>query len=127
MTVTPEQIEQANLIRWTQQPEVRKKYPDLKLIYHVPNERQCTPQQGKALKMMGVKAGVPDLCLPVARGGYHGLYIEMKSPEKSARASGNQIWWVEELISQNYAACVCKGWEMARDTILRYMTMEDDT
>ena len=121
-----EQREQINLIRWTQQPDVRQKYPDLKLLYHVPNERQCTPQQGKMLKMMGVKAGVPDLCLPVARGGYHGLYIEMKSPEKSACASGNQIWWVEELIRQNYAACVCKGWEAARDAILRYMEMEDE-
>ena len=123
--MTAEQREQINLIRWTQQPDVRQKYPDLKLLYHVPNERKCTPQQGKMLKMMGVKAGVPDLCLPVSRGGYHGLYIEMKSPEKSARASENQIWWVEELISQNYAACVCKGWEMARDTILRYMEMEE--
>lgn len=127
MTVTPEQIEQVNLIRWTQQPEVRRRYPDLKLLYHVPNERKCTPAQGQMLKRLGVKSGVPDLCLPVPRGGYHGLYIELKSPEKSARASANQTWWVEELISQNYAACVCKGWEMARDTILRYMTMEDDT
>ena len=30
------------------------------------------------LKRQGVKAGVPDLHLPVARGGYHGLYIELK-------------------------------------------------
>ena len=124
--MTAEQKEQINLIRWTQQPDVRQKYPELKLLYHVPNERQCSPRQGKLLKMMGVKEGVPDLCLPVARGGYHGLYVEMKSPEKSARASENQIWWVEALISQNYAACVCKGWKMARDTILRYMEMEDE-
>ena len=27
---------------------------------------------------MGVKAGVPDLCLPVPMNGYAGLYIEMK-------------------------------------------------
>lgn len=124
--MTAEQREQINLIRWTQQPDVRQKYPDLKLLYHVPNERKCSPQQGKMLKMMGVKAGVPDLCLPVPRGGCHGLYIEMKSPEKSAHASGNQIWWVEELIRQNYAACVCKGWEAARDAILRYMETEDE-
>mgnify|MGYP004433785991 CR=1 FL=1 len=30
------------------------------------------------LKRQGVKAGVPDLHLPVARGGYNGLYIELK-------------------------------------------------
>ena len=123
--MTAEQVEQVNLIRWTQQPDVRQKYPELKLLYHIPNERKCSPQQGKLLKMMGVKSGVPDLCLPVARGGHHGLYIEMKSPEKSARASGNQKWWVDVLIQQNYVACVCKGWEMARDAILRYMDMKE--
>lgn len=30
------------------------------------------------LKQMGVKAGIPDLCLPVPMGMYNGLYIEMK-------------------------------------------------
>lgn len=30
------------------------------------------------LKRMGVKAGIPDLCLPVPMGVYSGLYIEMK-------------------------------------------------
>lgn len=124
--MTAEQREQVNLIRWTQDPEVRMKYPELKLMYHVPNERKCSPQQGRMLKWMGVKSGVPDLCLPVPRGGYHGLYIEMKSLEKSASASADQRWWVEELIAQKYVACVCKGWEYARDVILRYMDMEDE-
>lgn len=32
-----------------------------------------------ALKRQGVKAGVPDICLPVARNGYHGLHIELKA------------------------------------------------
>ena len=119
--MTREQMEQVNLIRWTQQAEVRQRYPDLKLLYHVPNERKCTPQQGQTLKWMGVKSGVPDLCLPVPRGRWHGLYIEMKAPMSSARASENQRWWIDELLAQGYAACVCKGWEMARDTLIRYM------
>lgn len=120
-----EQREQINLIRWTQRPDVRRRYPDLKLLYHVPNERKCTPQQGKVLKDMGVKSGVPDLCLPVPRGGCHGLYIEMKSLGKGVRVSENQKWWMEELLSQNYAVCVCMGWEAARDAIVRYMDIEE--
>lgn len=119
--MTPEQIEQMRLIVWTQRPEVRERYPDLKLLYHVPNERKCTPAQGQALKRMGVKRGVPDLCLPVPSSKAHGLYIELKSMDKSARASDAQLWWMDELVAQGYAVAMCRGWEAARDVIVDYM------
>lgn len=119
--MTPEQIEQMRLIVWTQRPEVRERYPNLKLLYHVPNERKCTPAQGQALKRMGVKRGVPDLCLPVPSGKAHGLYIELKSMGKSARASDAQLWWMDELVAQGYAVAMCRGWEAARDVIVDYM------
>lgn len=119
--MTPEQIEQMRLIVWTQQPEVRERYPDLKLLYHVPNERKCTPAQGQTLKRMGVKRGVPDLCLPVPSGKAHGLYIELKSMDKSARASDAQLWWMDKLVAQGYAVAMCRGWEAARDVIVGYM------
>ena len=77
-SMTEDQIQQA-VIRWSQQANVRKMFPQLALLYHIPNERKCTPQQGARLKRMGVKSGVPDLHLPVARGVYHGLYLEMKT------------------------------------------------
>lgn len=119
--MTPEQIEQMRLIVWTQRPEVRERYPNLKLLYHVPNERKCTPAQGQALKRMGVKRGVPDLCLPVPSGKAHGLYIELKSMAKSTRASDAQLWWMDELVAQGYAVAMCRGWEAARDVIVDYM------
>jgi hypothetical protein len=62
---------QAAVIKWSLC--VRGKYPELKLLYHVPNERKCSAVEGANLKRAGVKRGVPDLCLPVARGKYHGL------------------------------------------------------
>ena len=87
--MTEDQIQQA-VIRWSQQASVRKMFPQLALLYHIPNERKCTPQQGARLKRMGVKSGVPDLHLPVARGAYHGLYLEMKT--EKGRVSANQAW-----------------------------------
>ena len=119
--MTAEQFEQSQLIAWTMLPEIRQEHPDLKLLYHVPNERKCTPQQGAALKRMGVKKGVPDLCLPVARHGQHGLYIEMKSTAKTARVAPEQEWWVEKLLAQGYAVAICRGWEAAKKVILEYM------
>ena len=47
--------------------------------YHIPNEGIRKPHTGARLKTVGLKSGVPDLCIPVARGPYHSLYIEMKA------------------------------------------------
>ena len=112
---------QAALIQWSQQASIRRKYPDLKLMYHIPNERKCTPQQGARLKRIGVKSGVPDLDLPVPRGNYHGMRIEMKT--ENGRTSENQKWWIDELTKQGYYCVVCRGWEDAARQIEAYMNL----
>ena len=114
-----ERKHQQSLIKWSQQPRVREKWPELKLMYHVPNERYCTPAQGKQLKLSGVRKGVPDLCLPVARKDYHGLYIEMKT--ETGRESPEQVWWREQLTEQGYFVEACHGWESAVRVVEWYM------
>lgn len=114
-----EDIEQECVIRWSQQPKIRSKYPELKLLYHVPNERKCSAAEGARLKRMGVKAGVPDLCLPVARGNHHGLYIEMKAT--SGKLADTQKWWQMELNEQGYLSVVCYGWEQAVHSLEMYL------
>lgn len=69
---------------------------------------------------MGVKAGVPDVCLPVPRGGYHGLYVEMKR-KQGGRVSEEQNEWMEALRAQGYEAKVCRGWKEAAEEIEQYM------
>lgn len=110
---------QKAVIKWSQQAGVRKAFPCLKLLYHIPNERYCDPIQGKQLKLMGVKSGVPDLCLPVPNKGYHGLYIELKA--ENGKVSDNQDWWLIELHQQGYMCAVCFGLEQAINTILFYL------
>ena len=70
----------------------------------------------------GVTPGVPDICLPVARGGYHGLYIELKRL-KGGRVEECQQWYLANLSRQGYKAVVCKGWEAARDVIEEYLAL----
>ena len=67
---------QETLFNWAQYRYAR--YPELELLYHIPNGGKRDACTAVNLKRQGVKAGVPDLHLPVARGGYHGLYIELK-------------------------------------------------
>ena len=69
------------------------------------------------------KSGVPDLFLPVARGRYHGLFIEMKA--QKGRLSENQANWLKDLRLQGYAAAVCYGAREAIDIITKYFAQED--
>lgn len=71
-----EDTEQMGVIDWANWNLQR--FPELKMLYHVPNGGKRNPAEAARFKAMGVKAGVPDLCLPVPMNGYAGLYIEMK-------------------------------------------------
>jgi len=102
---------------------VRQKYPELRLLFHIPNGRSRDKAEAANFKRAGVKPGVPDLCLPVPRGRYHGLYIEMKT-EKGAE-SKEQRWWREELTAQGYFSTVCHGWKSAVKTIEWYLNLKE--
>lgn len=72
-----ESEEQICLFRWAQWACC--KYPELKLLFHVPNEGKRSVYTGARMRSEGLRAGVPDICLPVAKKRYHGLFVEMKA------------------------------------------------
>ena len=116
--VPNEHAEQCCLMQWVRaQSGV---YPALKLMYAIPNGSLRHPAIAAKLKAEGVQPGVPDLCLPVARGGYHGLYIELKR-RKGGVVSEHQRHWLEYLRKQGYRAEVCEGWERARNVLMDYL------
>ena len=123
MTSKPatEADEQKALFRWLKLMEGH--YPELQGCFHIPNGGSRHPYEAHNLRLEGVKAGVPDICLPVPRGGYHGVYIELKRV-KGGRVSDEQRGWIEFLNRQGYLAVVCKGWEAARGIILNYLRAE---
>ena len=94
--------------------------PELNLLYHIPNEGKRSVKTGARLKAEGLKKGVPDVCLPVARGGCHGLYIELKR-ERSGRATPEQVAWMDALMAEGYAVSLCHGWERAAEAIETYL------
>ncbi len=77
-------------------------------FYHVPNGGYRDYYEGAKLKRMGVKSGVPDLCICVARGGYHGLYIELKRVY-GGKLSDTQLVWRDILIKEGYMWREAKG------------------
>lgn len=112
-----ESDEQKALFRWA--ALAQGKYPDLVLMYHIPNGGSRHPAEAANLKAQGVKAGVPDICLPVPRGAFHGLYIEMKYGKN--RLTQSQKDWLAALIHQGYAVHVCYTMESARVAIVNYL------
>lgn len=117
--VPTESAEQRAVFEWAERMSGR--WPELKLMYHIPNEGKRSRITGARMKAEGMRGGVPDICLPVARGGHHGLYIEMKRV-KNSKATREQLEWIEDLVGQGYVAAVCRGCDEAINLITRYMS-----
>ena len=111
--------EQMTVMQWARLNE--HLYKDLALLHHIPNGGSRNRLEAIHLKQQGVKAGVPDLCLPVPRCGFHGLYIEMKR-RKNARVAESQNKWIAALRRQGYFAAVCYGADDAIRLIEAYLS-----
>jgi hypothetical protein len=118
--VDREGLEQAALM-----VELRLRMPEVAdLIYHVPNGGHRVKAVAAKLKAQGVKAGIPDLVLPMARGGYFGLYIEFKAtPPNDAAISTSQHERIRKLNEQGYLAVVCRGHFDAMEQFRAYLRL----
>ncbi len=117
-----EEDEQIALFQWAEL--MSGKYPELQLMYHIPNEGKRSLATGGRLKAMGLKKGVPDICLPVPRGKYHGLYVEMKR-EIGGKLTEEQYQWLKDLDKQGYAVTLCHGWRKASVEIETYLKIKE--
>lgn len=107
-----EDTEQMGVIDWAEWNAGR--FPELKLLFHIPNGGKRDVKEAARFKAMGVKAGVPDLCLPVPMNGFAGLYIEMKYGKN--KPTDKQKEWIKELKEQGYKVTVCySGVEATRE------------
>ena len=117
-----EHTEQVALFRWAD--IARWRYPELALLYAIPNGGHRHIQVARKLKAEGVKRGVPDICMPVPRGDWCGLYIELKTA--SGAVSKVQRGWLKALQDHGHRVAVCRGWEPARIFIEEYLATGTD-
>ena len=114
-----EATEQERVVNWARRNEYRAL--SLALLHHIPNGGSRNKIEAARLKAQGVKAGVPDLFLPVPMNDTPGLYIEMKFGKNTT--SKQQEWWIEQLQKHGYAVHVCWGADEAIAIIAAYMEM----
>lgn len=115
-----EHAEQCALFRWARYNV--NTYPDLAFMFAIPNGGHRVKAVAAKLKAEGVRAGVPDICLPSPRGEYKGLYLELKAGDNKPTLAQRQ--WLAYLGRVGYLATWCTGWEAARDVIVDYLNLE---
>ena len=87
-------------------------------IVHIPNEGKRSLSYAARMKRMGLRSGFPDLFVTLARGEYHGLFIEMKYGKN--KTTKEQKEWLERLSAEGYACAVCYNAAEAIKTIESY-------
>ena len=116
--------QQAIVVQWARsmamyQPQ---KYPFLGLLHASLNGVPLTVVQRSIAKGQGQLNGVCDLLLPVARQGYHGLFIEMKS--KKGVLSPDQKEFIKNVVACGYKADVCYSANDAIEVIDGYYELD---
>lgn len=88
-------------------------------LIHIPNEGKRGPKAARDAKRLGLRKGVLDLFLALPRGGYAGLWIEMKAI--GGKVTAEQQLWLLRLRNSNYRAEVCEGLEAAKKVLFQYL------
>lgn len=114
-----ESQEQNLVVSWARAHE--KTTHGLSLLHSVPNGGFRNKREAARLQGEGALAGVPDLHLPVARRGFHGLYIEMKTA--GGRVTKEQDRFLQAVANEEYLAVVAIGGDPAIYLLRWYLRM----
>jgi len=133
--ITPEQLagdsehsQQVALFAWAANSV--GKYPQLAYMFAIPNGGLRDVRTATNLKAEGVKAGVPDIFLPVMTQTewakmYFGCFIEMKREKYRTYENGGcsdaQIDFINYATNAGYYCKVCYNWREASDILMDYL------
>lgn len=109
----------ARRVRLAPAPDVTEGATIYEYLFAIPNGGRRSPREGARLKAEGVKPGVSDLLLPLRRGGYAGLWLEMKAPGE--KPSKMQREWLDRMARAGYRAEWRDSWEKAAELITDYL------
>ncbi len=113
-SIPTEDQEQIKLVTWMTKQGIK--------FYAIPNGGKRGMAEAIKFKRCGVISGVPDLCIPIPSGSYHGLYIELKR-QKGGILSITQREWLSYLREKGYYAEVAHGFEEAKEIITHYLSL----
>tara|TARA_R100001369_G_scaffold90778_1_gene130309 strand:- start:512 stop:877 length:366 start_codon:yes stop_codon:yes gene_type:complete len=106
---------QAAVIRY-----IKLKHPTVRYCASLGGQYQKHVSQRMKAKATGYVKGFPDLQITEAKGGYFGLFIELKL-DKQCYASQVQTDWILDLNTRGYKAEICKGYHNTIELIDNYL------
>ena len=106
MTDNRQEQEQAALFR--QIGLMFADFPELSVLFTIPSDANNN--------------GVPGLCLPVARGPWHSLYIVL--PGTKWKFTPDQERWQRVLRLHQNRVEVCQSWQVAIELLKNYLRCE---
>lgn len=122
-----EHAEQTIVFQWARMSAGR--YPELAFMFAIPNGAKLPYMKNsngqryspQAIKLLdeGLLPGVSDIFLCAARGGWHGLFIELKHGTNTL--SDKQQAFAEAMLSFGYLAVACWEADQAIVTIENYL------
>jgi hypothetical protein len=122
-----EHAEQALLFEWAYRQT--SFYPDLVMLFAVPNGAKMPYSRNEDgtrysnhamyMKAEGLTPGIPDVALMAPKGGFHGMFIEMKYGKN--KLSTEQSAWLSRLRKQGYYCIVAYSFEEAQKSIEAYL------
>ena len=119
MSYVTESGEQATFVYWCQVQVNLGAYPDLAYGHSVPNGGKRDKRTAARMVAEGAHRGVPDWHLPVARGKFHGFWIEFKIGRNDL--SDDQRDYIGFLARHGHKVVVAYSFEMARDALVEYL------
>lgn len=96
--------------------------PRFRWLFAVPNGGARNPVVGARMKREGTKRGIWDVAFLEPRGGYHGLWIEMKHGRN--KLTPEQAEFGEYVRAQGYATAVCYSADDAYRALVEYAERE---
>lgn len=106
---------QTEVINW-----IKDKHPEIRYCASL-GGIYTGPRQAIKAKRTGYSRGFPDLQICEARGGYFGLFIEIKTLK--GRPTSVQKEWINDLNFRGYNAEICKGLPAVVKCIDEYMKL----
>ena len=119
---TPEKQNQEALFSWAKNHATLAKYPALDLLSSSLNGVRLTIMQAVFAKRGGMLKGEWDVRLPVARGQYIGLIIEMKAGKNTL--TKEQKYYEMRMKQEGHYTAVCYDWISAKAVIEGYLEMQ---
>jgi VRR-NUC domain len=121
ITCPKEEAEQIALIEW--RDIWAHKFPELNMLYAIPNGGFRAKRTAVVMRQTGTKKGTPDLHLPIPKGIYASLYIELKRTQGGS-LSPDQKLVIADLKRFGNRVEVCKGCRAAIAVIADYLGLK---